>query len=79
MKKKYSFCSEASYLEHRYATYSREILRRLHASGKYEIAEFASYGKDGDPRIEDQFLGDFIQTLPLTTTEKAIEFMEKSR
>ena len=51
MKKKILFCSEASYLNTGYATYSREILRRLHASGKYEIAEFASYGKDGDPRI----------------------------
>ena len=52
MKKKILFCSEASYLNTGYATYSREIIRRLHASGKYEVAEFASYGKDGDPRIE---------------------------
>ena len=51
MKKKILFCSEASYLNTGYATYSREIIRRLHASGKYEVAEFASYGKDGDPRI----------------------------
>ena len=52
-KKRVLFCSEATYLNTGYATYAREVLSRLHASGKYEIAEFASYGKDGDPRNND--------------------------
>ena len=55
-KKRVLFCSEATYLNTGYATYAREVLSRLHASGKYEIAEFASYGKDGDPR--NNFRGD---------------------
>ena len=52
-KKRVLFCSEATYLNTGYATYAREVLSRLHASGKYEIAEFASYGKDGDSRNND--------------------------
>jgi len=37
--------SEAHYLASGFGTYAKQILRRLHESGKYEIAEFASYGK----------------------------------
>ena len=43
-KKKVLFVSEASYLNTGYATYSREVLKRLHATGKYELAEFSIYG-----------------------------------
>lgn len=43
-------CSEASYLSSGFSTYAKEILKRLHATGKYEIAEFASYAKINDPR-----------------------------
>lgn len=43
-------CSEASFLHSGYSTYAKELLTRLHDSGKYEVAEFASYGILGDPR-----------------------------
>lgn len=43
-------CSEASFLSSGFGTYAKEILKRLHATGKYEIAEFASYGKVNDPK-----------------------------
>ncbi len=46
-------CSEASYLSSGFSTYAKEILKRLHATGKYEIAEFASYAKINDPRDSD--------------------------
>lgn len=46
-------CSEASYLSSGFSTYAREILKRLHATGKYTIAEFASYAKPNDPRDRD--------------------------
>ena len=42
--------SEASYLLSGFGTYTKEVLGRLHATGKYEIAEFASYAKIGDVR-----------------------------
>lgn len=49
-KRKILMCSEASYLSSGFSTYAKEILSRLHSSGKYEIAEFASYGRINDPR-----------------------------
>lgn len=44
------FCSEATFLNTGYATYTREILNYLHSTGKYELAEMASYGERNDPR-----------------------------
>ena len=49
-KKRILFCGEATYLNTGYATYGREVLKRLHATDKYELAEFASYGTGEDPR-----------------------------
>ena len=46
-------CSEASFLSSGYGTYTREILNRLYATQKYEIAEFASYATVNDPRDKD--------------------------
>jgi len=49
-KKRILFCSEATFLNTGYATYTREILNYLHSTNKYEIAEMASYGSRHDPR-----------------------------
>lgn len=46
------FCSEATFLNTGYATYTREILNYLYSTGKYELAEMASYGDRNDPRSE---------------------------
>lgn len=43
-------CSEASFINSGFGVYTKELLTRLHATGKYEIAEFASYGFVNDPR-----------------------------
>lgn len=48
-KLKILMCSEASFLKSGFGTYANEILKRLHNTNKYEIAEFASYGKVNDP------------------------------
>lgn len=45
--------SEASFLSSGFGTYAKEILKRLHASKKYEIAELACYGKVNDPKDTD--------------------------
>ncbi len=50
-KKRILFCSEATYLNTGYATYTREILKYLSETNKYEIAELAAYGQPDDPRI----------------------------
>lgn len=49
-KKRILFCSEATFLNTGYATYTREILNYLHSTGKYEIAEMGAYGQRNDPR-----------------------------
>ena len=49
-KKRILFCSEATFLNTGYATYTREILNYLHSTGKCELAEMASYGQRNDPR-----------------------------
>lgn len=49
-KLKVLMCSEASFLSSGFAVYAKELLSRLHATDKYEIAEFASYGNVNDPR-----------------------------
>ena len=52
-KKRILFCSEATFLNTGYATYTREILNYLHGTGKYEIAEMGSYGEMNDARAKD--------------------------
>ena len=52
-KKRILFCSEATFLNTGYATYTREILNYLNSTGKYELAEMASYGERNDPRSQD--------------------------
>jgi glycosyltransferase involved in cell wall biosynthesis len=47
------FATEASFVNSGFGNYTRELLTRLHAKGKYEIAEFASYGFVNDPRDKD--------------------------
>lgn len=49
-KKRILFCSEATFLNTGYATYTREILNYLYSTGKYELAELASYGEKNDKR-----------------------------
>lgn len=43
-KKKILLCNEASYLSTGFATYGLEVMQRLYKTGKYELAELASYG-----------------------------------
>ena len=49
-KKRILFCSEATFLNTGYATYTREILNYLNSTGKYELAEMGAYGQRNDPR-----------------------------
>ena len=49
-KKRVLFCTEATFLNTGYATYTREILNYLHSTGKYELAELAAYGERNDQR-----------------------------
>lgn len=51
-KLKVLMVSEASFLSSGFGTYAKEILSRLYNTGKYDIAEFACYGKVNDPKDE---------------------------
>lgn len=47
-KKRILFVTESHKLASGFGTYAKEILHRVHASGKYEIAEFACYASSVD-------------------------------
>ena len=51
-KKKVLFVGEASFLKTGFSTYWDNAVRRLHKTGKYEIAEIGSYAKTSDPRAQ---------------------------
>lgn len=52
-KLKILVCSEASFINSGFGIYTKELLSRLHATNKYELAEFASYGFVNDHRDFD--------------------------
>lgn len=49
-KRKLLFVNEASFLSTGYASIGHDLLSRLYASQKYELAELACYGQRNDPR-----------------------------
>jgi glycosyltransferase involved in cell wall biosynthesis len=51
-KKKILLVSEFSLLNTGFSVMAYDLLSRLHKSGKYEVAELASYVSDDDPRVK---------------------------
>jgi glycosyltransferase involved in cell wall biosynthesis len=51
-KKKILLCNEASFLNTGYSIYGKEVMRRLLATDKYELAELSVYGSEIDSRQE---------------------------
>ena len=51
-KKKVLFVSECHGLASGFGTYAKQVLPRLAATGKYELAEFASYGKPENGNVD---------------------------
>jgi len=68
--KKVLMVNEFSQLSTGYSVYGREVLSRLHDSGKYEIAELAEYAHKDDPRIKN-VPWKVYPNLPNTDEEKA--------
>jgi glycosyltransferase involved in cell wall biosynthesis len=50
-KRRVLVCGEASWLSTGFAKFNNAILRGLHKTGKYELAEMGSYGSDSDPQV----------------------------
>lgn len=70
-KKRILFSGEASWLSTGFATYNKELIRRLHATGKYEIAEVGSYGSSAAAEAKN-LPWKFYGILPLTKEEERI-------
>lgn len=70
-KKRILFCGEASFLSTGFSTYYRELLPRLAATGKYEIAEFGSYARQDHEEVQSFIQGrwKFYGVLPMTEEE----------
>jgi len=51
-KKRILFVGEASYIATGFGTYWNEVLRRIHDTQEFEIAELGSYSSEGDPKIQ---------------------------
>ena len=63
------WCGESSFLNTGYAVYAKELLGRLHSSGKYEIAELACYAAQNDPKIHS-VPWKLYPTLPINDNER---------
>jgi len=70
-KKRILICGEASFLSTGFSVFNREILRRLHSTGKYEIAEMGSYAPHGCKEGND-LPWKFYGVLPANEVEKKI-------
>jgi len=70
-KKRILLCGEASFLSTGFSAFNREILRRLHGTGKYEIAEMGSYAQGNCPEAQ-ALPWKFYGVLPTNQKEKEI-------
>lgn len=70
-KKRILFVGEASFLNTGFSTYYRELLPRLVATGKYEIAELGSYARQDDARVQEFIAGrwQFYGVMPTNEEE----------
>lgn len=71
-RKKILAVGEASFLSTGYAVYQNEVLKRLHATGKFEIAELGCYGSSYDSR-SSQIPWRFYGNLPNMEDKKAVD------
>ena len=68
-KKKVLFVSESHNMASGFGTYAKQVLPRLAATGKYELAEFASYGDFNAVNDLDWL---YFSNTPTTEEEQAI-------
>jgi glycosyltransferase involved in cell wall biosynthesis len=68
-KKKVLFLTESHQLASGFGTYAKQVLSRLAATGKYELAEFASYG---DPNAVGDLDWHYYGNLPTNPQESEL-------
>ena len=76
-KKRILFVSESSFLATGFSNYNAILLQKVYETGKYDIAEFGSYGYANDPRRYKFPWKQYFCT-PETEEEKAA-YMQQSR
>jgi len=71
-KKRILFVGEASFLNTGFSNIYDQLLPRLAATDKYEIAEFGSYARDDDPRVAGSIKGrwKFYGNNPMTPEDE---------
>ena len=67
-KKRVLFVTESNKLASGFGTYAKQVLERLSATGKYELAEFASYGIPQHGQDVDWL---YFANTPITDEERA--------
>lgn len=79
-KKRVLVIGEASFLNTGFSNLYGDLLPRLAASNKYEIAEIGSYAAQNDPRVQSFIQGrwKFYGTMP-TSQEEAVRYQQQSQ
>ncbi len=77
-KKKILHVTEASFLKTGYANYSYEVLKRLYATGKYEIAELGCFAERNDPQ-QKRLPWKFYGNLPDPRNQEEVNFYESNK
>ena len=70
-KRRILFIGEASFLATGFSTYLNEVIKRLHKTGEFEIAEMGSYAYADDPRCQ-QIPWKFYPVAPAKSDQKAM-------
>lgn len=77
MKKRILIANDASFLDTGYGVYGKEIISRLHASDKYEVAELGCYASEEDPRLS-HVPWKFYPNIPKRQDNKQMDFYNRS-
>lgn len=71
-KRRILFLGEANFLATGFSTYWHEVIKRLHATDEFEIAELGSYAHDDDPRCQ-QVPWKFYPVAPARSNQQAMQ------
>src|SRR5688500_7845485 len=77
-KKRILHPTEATFLKTGYSNYSYEVLKRLHATGKYEIAELGCFARSSDPQVA-KLPWKFYGNLPDPNNKNEVDFYRASQ
>lgn len=77
MKKRILLCNEASFIASGYGIHGKELLKRFHNSGKYEVAELGCYAIVDDPRIKN-IPWKFYPNVPNNSNEKEVSLFKSN-